>query len=99
MEHTTQTIRILDMEKRLNRAQEAVTRMAEALEQFKAIKKDIQLLSQYLSSKEWKHDFADSEEGNLPPDLPQGVLSEDGIWNVLEDYRELMRNMQQFSGN
>ena len=97
MEHTAQTTRILDMEKRLNRAKEAVTRMAEALEQFEAIKEEIHLLSQYLGSKEWKRDFADSEEGRLPNDLPQGVLSEDGIWNVLEDYRELMRNIQQHS--
>ena len=35
----------------------------------------------------WKLDFAADETENLPPDLKRGVLSEDGIWNLLEDYR------------
>ena len=30
-----------------------------------------------------------NEAGALPRDLKRGVLSEDGIWNLLEAYREL----------
>ena len=30
--------------------------------------------------------------GTLPPDLKRGVLSEDGIWNLLSDYRDLQKN-------
>ena len=26
------------------------------------------------------------------PDLKRGVLSEDGIWNLLSDYREIQKN-------
>ena len=33
--------------------------------------------------------FADDEAGLLPADLKRGVLSEDGIWNLLVDVREL----------
>jgi hypothetical protein len=29
--------------------------------------------------------------GKLPPDLKRGVLSEDGIWNLLSDYREIQK--------
>lgn len=29
------------------------------------------------------------------PDLPRGVLSEDGIYNVLEKYKELKRQLKQ----
>lgn len=45
-------------------------------------------LSAYYASDEWKGDFAADEAGLLPPDLPRGVLSEDGIYNTLEDYRK-----------
>ena len=41
-------------------------------------------LSAYLESPEWKTDFRLDEEGKLPKDLKRGVLSEDGIYNLLE---------------
>ena len=45
-------------------------------------------LSVYYASDTWKRDFAADEQGLLPKDLRRGVLSEDGIWNVLEAWRE-----------
>ena len=47
------------------------------------IQEAIRILSEYYGSDEWKQDFADDEAGRLPKDLKRGVLSEDGIWNVL----------------
>ncbi len=32
--------------------------------------------------------------GTLPPDLKRGVLSEDGIWNLLSDYRDIQKKKQ-----
>ncbi len=46
-------------------------------------------LSDYYESDTWKQDFADDEAGRLPADLKRGVLSEDGIYNVLEEIKEL----------
>ena len=45
-------------------------------------------LARYYASAEWKRDFDDDEAGRLPKDLKRGVLSEDGIYNALEAYRE-----------
>ena len=42
-------------------------------------------LSAYYSSDAWKRDFAADEAGLLPKDLKRGVLSEDGIYNLLEE--------------
>ena len=42
-------------------------------------------LDAYYQSLIWKQDFADDEAGLLPPNLERGVLSEDGIYNLLED--------------
>ena len=55
------------------------------------IQEAIRILSEYYGSDDWKQDFADDEAGRLPKDLKRGVLSEDGIWNVLsseEDEQE-----------
>ena len=60
----------------------------------KAVKEDIAELSKYYGSELWKLDFAADEAGNLPPDLKRGVLSEDGIWNLLSDYREIQKIKQ-----
>ena len=43
-------------------------------------------LEAYYGSDEWKQDFADDEAGRLPKQLKRGVLSEDGIYNLLERY-------------
>lgn len=51
------------------------------------IKEKIKQLEAYYGSPEWKKDFADDEAGLLPKDLRRGVLSEDGIYNLLEQYK------------
>ncbi|MBR3641040.1 MAG: DUF4298 domain-containing protein [Oscillibacter sp.] len=45
-------------------------------------------LSAYYAGEEWKRDFADDEAGRLPKDLPRGVLSEDGLYELLERLEE-----------
>ena len=60
----------------------------------KTIKEDIAELNKYYSSELWKMDFAADEAGHLPPALKRGVLSEDGIWNLLADYRDIQKKKQ-----
>ena len=40
-------------------------------------------LEAYYTSPAWRTDFEADEAGLLPPDLKRGVLSEDGIYNLL----------------
>ena len=47
------------------------------------IREATRILTEYYESKEWKQDFADDEAGLLPKDLKRGVLSEDGLWDLL----------------
>ena len=42
-------------------------------------------LQSYYESPLWKQDFLDDEAGLLPRDLPRGVLSEDGLYNLLTE--------------
>lgn len=52
------------------------------------LREKIEELEAYYSGDEWKQDFTDDEAGLLPKDLKRGVLSEDGIFNLLARYRE-----------
>ncbi len=45
----------------------------------------LKALSDYYSSSAWKRDYAANEAGLLPKDMKRGVLSEDGIYNLLEE--------------
>jgi hypothetical protein len=84
--------RIKWMEQRYNNALAAIKDGTAV--SLKAVKEDVAELSKYYGSELWKQDFAADEAGKLPPDLKRGVLSEDGIWNLLSDYREMQKTKQ-----
>ncbi|MBQ6166241.1 MAG: DUF4298 domain-containing protein [Muribaculaceae bacterium] len=84
-----QIARIRKMERRLNTATAAVKRLTAALDKWEAAQDAIAALDEYYGSDLWRQDFADDEAGLLPQDLKRGVLSEDGIWNLLTDCKEL----------
>lgn len=88
-----QIARIRLMERRLNQALAAVKRLNSALEKYEAAQEAIAALSEYYGSDLWKQDFAADEAGLLPECLKRGVLSEDGIWNLLTDCKELDRRL------
>ena len=87
--------RIKLMEERFDRASDAVKRMSEALEVYESVKDDINTLNEYYGSEEWKQDLADDEAGLLPKDLKRGVLSEDGIWDLLSEHTDMLEQMKQ----
>jgi len=90
-----QITRIRKMERSLNRSTVAVKRLSTALDKWDAIQDDIAALDEYYGSGEWRQDFEDDETGKLPQDLKRGVLSEDGIWNLLADCKELKNRMRK----
>lgn len=81
--------RITHMEGLLDKSTEVIGRLEQTLEDFNALAPDIAELEAYYTSPLWRKDFEADEAGKLPKDLKRGVLSEDGIWNVLEDYKRL----------
>ena len=83
-----QIARIRHMEQLFDLAKEAMEEVMMSLETYEKAQEAIAVLSEYYGSKDWKQDYADDEAGLLPKDLKRGVLSEDGIWNLLSDWRE-----------
>ena len=53
----------------------------------------IRELELYYTSDEWKEDFDADCNHLLPTDLKRGILSEDGIYLLLEKYDELKREL------
>ena len=48
----------------------------------------LKALSEYYGSPAWRRDLASDEAGLLPKDLKRGVLSEDGIYDLLEKHEK-----------
>ena len=85
--------RISKNEERLDKLLLSVKELEKALENFKASKKDIDLLNKYYDSKNWIKDKDAYENGSIPK-VKAGVLSEDAVWNLNEDINDLIKDMK-----
>lgn len=72
--------RITRMEKIMERVEQASKTGAE----YDGYKSDVDTLSAYYSGY-WRKDFEMDEEGIFPEDMKRGVLSEDGLYDLLEE--------------
>ena len=85
--------RIEEMEKKLDASNIAIKNLEKALKEYSKSQDGIHVLATYYASKEWKTDFEADEKGKLPKDLKRGVLSEDGIYDMLDKNIEVQRKM------
>ena len=90
-----QVARIRRMERNLVSASAAVKRLSTALDKWESVQAAIAALDGYYGSDLWRKDFEDDEAGRLPADLKRGVLSEDGIWDLLADCKELKARLKK----
>ena len=88
--------RIEAMEEKLRAAAEAVHALDRALDAYAFAAEDIRALEEYLTGAERREDLAADESGLLPASLRRGVLSEDGIYNLLEENDELRQRLREF---
>ena len=84
---------IFVMESILEKATQKMDALEKKIEEYEAFQAEIRKLVAYYTSPQWKADFAADEAGQYPDKLKRGVLSEDGIWNMLERNRELLRRL------
>jgi len=93
---TKRLARIKKMEDDFNQVREVVRSLDKALTDYEAVQGWISRLDEYQESGQWHKDFEADERGELPPymDVPRGVLSEDGLDNLLRDVHDLHSRMQ-----
>lgn len=87
--------RIKRYEKIFDKASKALKRYNEAAEKLDMLLPEIKTLISYYEGSEWKKDFEDDEKGKLPPDLKRGVLSEDGVYDLLGQFDEALKNINR----
>ena len=86
--------RIKYMEEILNQVTKLFHNIEPLLDEYEQMLPKLKELVQYYESDEWKKDFIADENGILPNDLKRGVLSEDGIYNLLDLHNELIDKMK-----
>ncbi|MBR6967792.1 MAG: DUF4298 domain-containing protein [Ruminococcus sp.] len=91
--------RITEMEERFDRASAVIAALEKALEDYSAAADDLKKLESYFDSGSWKKDFEADEKGKLPDGLKRGVLSEDGLWDLLSTRRELHELMKKLAAD
>ena len=85
--------RIQEMETCLYVSEKAFRELSEALSAFEGIQNQFRKLSDYYGSDLWMRDYEDDEAGKLPKDLKRGVLSEDAVYDLITENRELLVRM------
>lgn len=86
----------------VNETPERVIRMENAMDEVAAawqkqpetvcfddkLQQKIKMLTDYMESGQWLLDYETDERGGLPKNLKRGVLSEDTLYNLLEEIRQ-----------
>lgn len=87
--------RIEEMENCLDRCFETYRKLQDALNAYEETENCFQKLTDYYEGSLWKKDFEAYERGELPQDLKCGVLSEDAVYNLLDDMKELKKQAEK----
>ena len=87
--------RIKLMESYLDEATLTVKELSRALEKYENIAKKYYKLEGYYGSSDWRDDFEADEAGLIPVEIKRGVLSEDAVYNLIVEHKDLIRRMQR----
>ncbi len=77
--------RISLMEDRYDEISRVLAALDKAVDEYEDFKSELDALRDYMDSGQWKDDYEADEAGQIPSDLKRGVLSEDGLYNLLHD--------------
>ena len=87
--------RIREMEDRLNRCAAAAADLDAQLDRMEELREDMIRLFSYYGSNAWYED----REGELPEDMPAGVLSEDLVYDQITAVRDAAFRMLELSAD
>ncbi len=87
--------RVKAMERAFNRAVEVIHSPRPDIHALRKTKDTVDGLKEYQTSGLWLKDFESEEAGELPEGISSGVLSEDGLYNLLIDYDRIIRELEE----
>ena len=92
--------RVQQMEQYMDEVAFAFQSNPEGIKASTELCRKIEVLTNYLDSGQWLADYEADERGELPADLKRGVLSQDGLYNLICEIEEYVRrNTVDFSIN
>ena len=74
---------IREMNEILVKIENILTKAEEVLEEWKTDQPDYDRLVSYYDSKQWREDYFDSNDGKIPDEVPQWVLTQDAIFDAI----------------
>lgn len=77
--------RIQQMEQYFEDTADTMRHCPEKIYEDEEIQEKLQMLVDYQESGQWLKDYEADERGELPADLKRGVLSQDGLYNLLNE--------------
>jgi hypothetical protein len=98
MEQKARIERISLMEDRYDEVTRVLAALEEAIEEYEDFKSEIDALKEYMASGQWKEDYEADEAGQLPSGLKRGVLSQDALYNLLNDADQIVARARKVLG-
>ena len=93
MENKTELQSLLDrvcqMEQYMDEVAGILKNSPDELKNNEEVRKKVETLTDYMDSGQWLADYKVDERGELPRDLKRGVLSEDGLYNLISEVEEV----------
>ena len=83
----TAICRIKRMEKHFDAVKNAIKKDPRALKNDAKLRKRLEILKKYYGGV-WMRDYERDERGELPKKLKRGVLSQDGLYDLLAELKE-----------
>ena len=75
--------RVQQMEQYMDEVSEIWRTIPNKVKEDRILRKKIKLLADYMDSGQWLKDYEADERGELPANLKRGVLSQDGLYNLI----------------
>jgi hypothetical protein len=87
--------RISQMEDRFDEVTRVMAALDEAVSEYADFKSEIKALQDYMESGQWKEDYEADEAGKIPANVKRGVLSEDGLYDLLEESDRILARARE----
>ena len=76
---------------RITQMEQHMDTVRAALDALEAARESMEILTAYYEGGQWRWDYELDEAGKLPRDLKRGVLSEDGLYNLICDWEQTIK--------
>lgn len=60
---------------------------------------DIVDLEEYMNSGQWQADYEADERGEIRKELPRGVLSQDALYDTLQELNSALKDLKRIASN